>query len=123
MKRILIVDDAGTIRLYYRQVLEAAGYDVTEAANGLEGLEKALGTPFDLYVVDINMSQMDGLGFLKELRRHELQQAPALVISSGAGHADRRAAWQAGANAYLVKPVRPDQFRDYVRLMLGEAIR
>jgi two-component system chemotaxis response regulator CheY len=123
MKRILIVDDAGTIRLYYRQVLEAAGYDVAEAANGLEGLEKALGSPFDLYLVDINMSQMDGLRFLKELRRHDLPQAPALVISSGAGPADRRAAWQAGANAYLVKPVRPDQLRGYVRLMLGEAIR
>jgi len=60
MKRVLVIDDATTVRLYYRQILEARGFAVEEAGNGYEGLEKALAGQFDLYVVDVNMPKMDG---------------------------------------------------------------
>ena len=68
MKRVLIVDDAALVRAYYRQALERAGYEVDEALNGLEGLEKVLMQPFDLAIVDVNMPQMDGITFLRTLR-------------------------------------------------------
>jgi two-component system chemotaxis response regulator CheY len=121
MKRILIVDDAGTVRMYHRSILEAAGYAVDEAVNGIEGLEKSLQEPFDLYVVDINMPKLDGYGFLRELRGQDIAQAPAIMISTEAESNDHQQAYTAGANAYLVKPVKPGQLLTYARLLLGES--
>jgi two-component system chemotaxis response regulator CheY len=120
MKRILIVDDAATVRMYHRNILEAAGYVVDEAVNGIEGLEKSLQEAFDLYVVDINMPKLDGYGFLRELRSQEIVQAPAIMISTEAETNDHQQAYAASANAYLVKPVKPEQLLTYARLMLGE---
>ena len=83
-KRILVVDDASLVRLYYRDALESAGFRVDEALNGLEALEKLLATPADLLIVDVNMPQMDGFTFLQTLRRKErpLAAIPALVTST-----------------------------------------
>ena len=119
MTRILIVDDAATVRMYHRQILESAGYAVTEAINGVEALEKALIAPFELYVVDVNMPKLDGYGFLRELRAQAIFQAPAIMVSTEAETDDRTRAYAAGANAYLVKPVKPDQLRSYVKLLVG----
>ncbi|OAI08929.1 two-component system response regulator [Methylomonas methanica] len=121
MKRILIVDDAATVRMYHRQILESAGYKVDEAVNGIEALEKSLQQPFDLYVVDINMPKLDGYGFLRELRSQDIYQAPAIMVSTEAQTSDHQQAFAAGANAYLVKPVKPEQLLIQVKLMIGEA--
>lgn len=123
MKRVLIVDDAATVRMYHRGVLESGGFAVEEALNGIEALEKALETPFDLLLVDINMPKLDGFGFLKEMRRQEIPQPPAIMVSTEAAARDEMAAYRAGANCYLVKPVRPLQLLAHARLMLGEANR
>ena len=124
MKRILIVDDAATVRMYHRAILESAGYAVEEAVNGIEALEKALTAPYDLYLVDVNMPKMDGYAFLRELRSHgELPQAPAIMISTEAEAIDQNKAYEAGANLYLVKPTRPDVLLGYVRLLLGEPLQ
>jgi two-component system chemotaxis response regulator CheY len=120
MRRILIVDDAATVRMYHRGILESAGYLVEEAWNGIEALEKALEAPFDLYIVDINMPKLDGYGFLRELRQQQIAQPPAIMVSTEAEARDEKAAYQSGANSYLVKPVRQPQLLSYVRLMLGE---
>jgi len=120
MKRILIIDDAATVRLYHRQILEAAGYRVDEAVNGMEALEKALQTPFDLYVVDVNMPKLDGYGFLRELRNQDMPQVPAIMVSTEATAGDRKRAYAAGANLYLVKPTRPDQLVAPIALLLGD---
>jgi two-component system, chemotaxis family, chemotaxis protein CheY len=119
MKRILVIDDAATVRLYHRSILEAAGYQVDEAVNGIEGLEKALQAPFDLYVVDVNMPKLDGYGFLQELRKADLPQAPAVMVSTEAASMDLKRAYVAGANLYLIKPVKPDLLLNHVRLLLG----
>ncbi len=121
MKRVLIVDDAATVRMYHRGVLESRGFAVEEALNGIEALEKALETPFDLLLVDVNMPRLDGLGFLKEMRRQQIPQPPAIMVSTEAAARDEMAACHAGANCYLVKPVRPLQLLAHARLMLGEA--
>ena len=121
MRRILIVDDAATVRMYHRGILESAGYEVEEAWNGIEALEKALESPFDLYIVDINMPKLDGYGFLRELRQQQIAQQPAIMVSTEAAAGDEKAAYQAGANSYLIKPVRQSQLLSHVHLMLGEA--
>ena len=121
LKRILVVDDAATVRMYHRSILEGAGYAVEEAINGIEALEKALTLPFDLYLVDVIMPKQDGYGFLRELRgRDELRQAPALMVSTEAADHDRKRAYAAGANLYLVKPVKPQELLVNCRLLLGE---
>ncbi len=120
MKRILIIDDAATVRLYHRNILEEAGYAVEEAVNGIEALEKVMQTPFDLYVVDINMPKLDGYGFLKEMRRQDIDQAPAIMVSTEAEADDRQRAYRAGANLYLIKPVKPAELLIHVHLLLGE---
>jgi two-component system chemotaxis response regulator CheY len=121
MKRILIVDDAATVRMYHRNILETAGYSVDEALNGIEALEKALLESFDLYIVDVNMPKLDGYGFLRELRGEDISQVPAIMVSTEAAANDQVAAYKAGANGYLVKPVKPLQLLTHVRLLLGEA--
>jgi two-component system, chemotaxis family, chemotaxis protein CheY len=121
MKHILIVDDAATVRMYHRAILEDAGYRVEQAVNGVEALEKALGAPFDLYVVDVNMPQMDGYSFLRALRGQAIPQAPAIMVSTEGEDGDRRQAFAAGANLYIVKPARAENLLRHVRLLLGEA--
>ena len=120
MKRVLIIDDAATVRMYYRLILEEAGYLVEEAVNGIEAMEKSLLESFDLYIVDINMPKQDGYGFLSEMRgREELRQVPALMVSTEAASHDRSRAYASGANLYLVKPVKPEVLRVNCRLLLG----
>jgi two-component system chemotaxis response regulator CheY len=120
MKRVLIVDDAATVRMYHRDILEKAGFAVETAMNGIEALEKALQEPFDLYMVDVNMPKLDGTGFLKRLRCEDIPQSPAIMISTEAEFADASSAFAAGANDYLVKPVKPSQLLAHVRILLGE---
>jgi len=119
--RIMVIDDASLVRLYYRDILERAGLVVEEALNGLEALEKLLVQAADLLIVDINMPKMDGLTFLKTLRRQALPLAgiPALVTSTEAAPQDRLAARAAGANYYLVKPITPERLLAHVRLLGG----
>ncbi len=120
MKRILIIDDAATVRMYHRSILEAAGYAVSEAMNGIEALEKALLAPFDLYIVDINMPKLDGYGFLRQLRGQDMAQAPAIMVSTEAAALDQTTALRAGANCYINKPVTAGQLLTHVQLLLGE---
>jgi two-component system, chemotaxis family, chemotaxis protein CheY len=120
-KRILVVDDANLVRLYYRDALERAGYEVDEALNGLEALEKLLVEIADLLIVDVNMPQMDGLTFLKTLRRQEMPIAgiPALVTSTESRPQDIEAARTAGANYYLVKPLSQETLAEYAAIFCG----
>jgi two-component system chemotaxis response regulator CheY len=119
--RILVVDDASLVRLYYRRILEAAGYEIDEAINGVEALEKLLETAPDLLIVDINMPQMDGITFVRTLRSKELPVSgvPVLVTSTEAGSQDMAAARGAGANFYLVKPIRQETLADYAAILCG----
>ena len=122
-RTILIVDDASLVRLYYRSALEEAGFQVHEALNGLEALEKLTTLAVDLLIVDINMPQMDGLTFLKTVRRGELPGAgvPALVTSTESKPADFAAAREAGANFYIPKPLDREQLVTYATLLSGAA--
>jgi two-component system chemotaxis response regulator CheY len=105
--RILVVDDSSLVRLYCRDVLERAGFEVDQAINGLEAMEKILAATFDLVIVDVNMPRMDGMSFVRALRRSDLPVAslPSLIMTTEAAQQDRDDARVAGANYYLVKPV------------------
>jgi two-component system chemotaxis response regulator CheY len=124
-KRILIVDDAATVRLYHHKILGDAGWHTDDASNGVEALERVHGQDegehYDLYVVDVNMPRLDGYGFVRELRRLGPEyQAPVLMVSTEAKSQDAGAAYEAGANAYLVKPARPPDLLLSAALLMGE---
>ena len=120
-KRVLVVDDASLVRLYYRSALEGAGFDVAEAWNGLEALETLLAERFDLVIVDVNMPQMDGLSFLQALRAKSLplSSIPALVTSTETAPQRVAAARAAGSNFYLVKPMSAETLVQYAALLCG----
>jgi two-component system chemotaxis response regulator CheY len=118
-KRILVVDDAATVRMYHKQILESVGFQVEEAINGIEALEKSLMKPFDLYLVDINMPKLDGYDFLKDLRSRDIPQAPAIMISTEAEDSDKFRAYEAGANLYMLKPIKSQDLLKYSFALLG----
>lgn len=123
--RILVVDDAATVRLYHRKLLADAGWQTDEAVNGMEALEKVVAAgpdrPFDLYVVDVNMPKLDGYGFVRELRRlSPALQAPVMMVSTEAQLQDAETARQSGANCYMVKPARPAELVLSAALLLGD---
>jgi two-component system chemotaxis response regulator CheY len=124
--RILVIDDAATVRMYHRKLLSDAGWQVDEAVNGVEALEKVMNLPppqgFDLFVVDINMPKMDGYTFVRELRRlAQVPPAPVLMVSTESQMQDANAARDAGANAYLVKPARAAELTLTAALLMGDA--
>ena len=120
-KHVMVIDDAALVRRYYREALEAAGFAVEEAMNGLEALEKLLIAPVDLLIVDVNMPQMDGLTFIETLRGQELPLAatPALMTSTESSPKDFDAARRVGANFYLVKPITRETLAEFAALLCG----
>lgn len=109
--KILIVEDSPTMCQLYRIVLGRDGTELVFAGTGVEALDLAAQQPdVELFIVDINMPQMDGLEFLRRLRGElGVRETPAIVISTEGEEADRRAAEAAGADAYLRKPWTPEQ--------------
>lgn len=121
--RVLVVDDAVTVRAFSRRVLEADGFVVDEAVNGIEGLERAMAVPPDLVIVDVNMRKMDGYTMLRVLRRDPgLRDVPAIMISTESKASDREQALLAGANWYIVKPPRPEVLVEAARLLTGRPL-
>jgi two-component system chemotaxis response regulator CheY len=119
--RILIVDDSSLVRLYYRDILERAGFKVVQAINGIEAMEKVLAQEFDLVIVDVNMPRMDGFSFVRTLRdgAPAIATLPALVITTESGRQDREDARAAGANFYLVKPVSEPDLLSHAAVLTG----
>ncbi len=120
MKKVMVVDDASTVRMYHKALLDELGVFVLEASNGVEALERALEQPVDLFLVDINMPKMDGFTLVNEIRsRDALKAVPVILISTESQENDRRQGVDVGANLYMVKPVNPEELQQTVTLMLG----
>jgi len=118
--RALVVDDAKTVRMFHRGILEAAGFVVEEAMNGVEGLERALAAQArpDLLLVDVNMARMDGYAFVNAVRAEPaLADIPAIMISTERERQDADRAFAAGANLYLIKPVKPDDLSRFALIL------
>ncbi|HEX7873514.1 MAG TPA: response regulator [Sphingobium sp.] len=117
---ILTVDDSSSLRMAIRIALSGAGYAVTEAADGLEGLAKAQGSKFDLIITDLNMPNMDGLSMIKEVRKLPIQTGtPIIFLTTESDDAMKAQAKAAGATGWLVKPFVPDQLLKIARKVLG----
>jgi two-component system chemotaxis sensor kinase CheA len=102
--RLLVVDDALTVRELQRTILERAGFDVTVASDGLEALDHLEHEPFDLVLTDIEMPRMDGFALTERIRAHPTwSNVAVLILTSLASDADRQRGMTVGADGYIVK--------------------
>lgn len=103
--RVLMVDDSSTSRRQLRLALERVGIQVAEASEGVEGLWRARQQPFDLVLTDIHMPTMDGLEFIRELRKSPGYESTPVYVLTSDGSRDRLAEGRAaGATAWVIKP-------------------
>ena len=119
-KVILHVDDSASIRNMVSSVISAAGYDVVEAVDGLDGLEKARTRSFNLVLTDQNMPRMDGFGLVTSLRAMpSYERTPILILTTETG-ADMKAKGKAArATGWLTKPFDPETLIDVIQRLVG----
>ena len=110
LKRILVVDDEENTRLALTRLLSREGYEVHTAANGLEALSCLRNSPVELIITDLNMPEMNGLAFLRELNR-EYPTSNVIMITAFGEVESYLEALNLGAFEYLNKPLRLEELR------------
>ena len=119
-KLILTVDDSASIRQMVAFTLKSAGYEVVEAVDGEDGLNKAKSRAANLVLTDQNMPRMDGLSLIKALRGlPQYQSVPILMLTTESSDAMKSAGRAAGATGWLVKPFDPQKLLEVVKKVLG----
>lgn len=119
-KTILAVDDSASIRQMVSFTLKSAGYDVVEAVDGMDGLEKAKSRSVNLVLTDQNMPRMDGLTLIKNLRgMPQYGSTPILMLTTESSDAMKAQGRSAGATGWLVKPFDPQKLIEVVRKVIG----
>jgi two-component system chemotaxis sensor kinase CheA len=103
-KCVLVVEDSITARMLLTDLLEAAGYQVKTAVDGVDGLAQLRGGGVDLVVSDVDMPRMNGFDLTMKIRGDkQCAEVPVVLVTALASHADRERGIEVGANAYLVK--------------------
>jgi two-component system chemotaxis response regulator CheY len=120
VKTILLVDDSATILLSISNILSKAGYAVEKAPNANEGLNKfKAGTKVDLLITDLNMPGMNGIEFIKEVRKlPNYKFMPILFLTTESQQSKKMEAKAAGASGWLVKPATADELINTIKLVL-----
>jgi two-component system chemotaxis response regulator CheY len=108
VKKILVIDDSETIRQQVRHALASTGYEIVEAVDGIDGLEKLRAvTDLDLALCDVNMPRMNGLDMIAEVQRTG-PKIPILMLTTEGQPSLIRRAREAGAKGWIVKPFKPE---------------
>jgi len=119
-KTVLSVDDSSSIRQMVSFTLKGAGYEVIEASDGQEGLEKAKMKTVDMVLTDQNMPRMDGLTMIKNLRAlPSYRNVPILMLTTESGDAMKQQGKAAGATGWLVKPFDPAKLLEVTKKVIG----
>jgi len=119
-KVVLSVDDSSSIRQMVAFTLKGAGYEVIEASDGQEGLEKAKMKTVDMVLTDQNMPRMDGLTLIKNLRAMpNYKSTPILMLTTESGDAMKAQGKAAGATGWLVKPFDPAKLLEVTKKVIG----
>lgn len=110
MTKVLTVDDSSSMRQMVCFTLKNAGYDVAEAADGVEALEIAKTNEFDLILSDVNMPNMNGISLVTELRKlKEYKFVPILMLTTESSTEKKQQGRSAGATGWIVKPFEPQK--------------
>jgi len=121
-KTILVVDDSASLRRVVNLALTAAGYDIVEAGDGVEGLKKLAdmgGKKVHLIISDVNMPRMDGIEFVTELKKQAaFKFTPVIMLTTEGDDEVKNAGRAAGAKAWIIKPFNPDQMLNAVSKLI-----
>ena len=109
-KNILVVDDSASVRQVVGIALRGAGYQVIEACDGQDALNKLTGQKVHLIISDVNMPNMDGITFLKQVKQLPAYKfTPVIMLTTESQEAKKKEGQMAGAKAWVVKPFQPLQ--------------
>jgi len=118
--RILVVDDEPDVREFLSKRLEARGYTVSTACDGIEGLQAATETIPDLILLDVMMPNKDGFSMLKDLQANPATQKISVIMATAKGQAgDIYYGQDLGATDYLIKPIEFEELLRYIRKYTG----
>lgn len=119
-KKILVVDDSASIRKSISYVLEQEGFEVQEAEDGMVGVSAVSSNAFDLIITDVNMPNLDGIGFIRQARAiPECRFIPIIVLTTESQQSKMQEGREAGATGWIVKPFSADKLIAVVRKVLG----
>jgi two-component system chemotaxis response regulator CheY len=119
-KTVLTVDDSASMRSTVRDLLEDLGHEVLEADDGLAGLEVLAEHRVDLVITDLNMPNLDGLGFIRRVRADDRYAGLPILMLTTEGHADKmREGKAAGASGWIVKPFNELQLEMTINKFIG----
>ena len=119
-KSILAIDDSASIRQMVGFTLKSSGYEVVEAVDGMDGLDKAKARTFNLVLTDQNMPRMDGLTLIKSLRAlPQYKTVPILMLTTESSDAMKAQGKAVGATGWLVKPFDPQKLVEVVKKVIG----
>jgi two-component system, chemotaxis family, chemotaxis protein CheY len=107
----MIIDDSSTMRKIVGLALKAGGYEFTEAENGKDALEKLkTSKKIDFFLVDVNMPEMNGIEFVKNIRSNgQYKNTPVIILTTESEEDKKKAGQDAGANAWIVKPFQKEE--------------
>ncbi len=118
--RILAVDDSASMRQMVTFTLKGAGYEVEEAADGQQALNKAKSGKFNIVISDVNMPVMDGITLIKSLRAlPDYKFIPILMLTTESTTDKKQEGKSAGATGWIVKPFNPDQLLATIKKVIG----
>ena len=108
-KTIMVIDDSASLRQVVGIALKSAGYEVIEACDGMDALSKLNGKKINLVVCDVNMPNMDGITFVKEIKQlPNYKFTPVIMLTTESQEGKKKEGQAAGAKAWVVKPFKPE---------------
>lgn len=120
MASILAVDDSASMRQMVSFTLKGAGYDVIEAVDGVDALNKARSSSVNMVLTDVNMPNMDGITLIQELRKlPNYKFTPMLMLTTESSSDKKAQGKSAGATGWLVKPFNPEQLLGTIKKVIG----
>lgn len=118
-KIIMVIDDSASIRQVVALTLKKSGYETIEAQDGKDALAKLTGQKVNLMICDVNMPNMDGIAFLKELKvSPSYKFTPVIMLTTESQEGKKLEGKAAGAKAWIVKPFKPEQLIEAVSKLI-----
>lgn len=118
-KTILIVDDSSSVRMVVATALKGAGYNVVDACDGKDALGKLTGDKVHLIISDVNMPNMDGITFVKEVKKlPNYKFTPICMLTTESEQSKMQEGKAAGAKAWIVKPFQPPKLLSAVEKLV-----
>ncbi len=120
MKTIMTVDDSASVRMMVNFTLSELGFEIVEATDGKDALEKLDKKPIHMLITDVNMPELDGINLVRKVRENPSYRfIPIIILTTESQDEKKKEGKQAGATGWIVKPFKPEQLIAVVRKVLS----